>query len=317
MLSIPERAAAYLERMPPAIAGSGGHVATFNAAAVLTRGFALPMQDAWPLLTAWNLTHCQPPWSEAELRHKLTSAAASTRPLGSLLEGSKTLVQPWGNGIVGEDKNKANQRLRWPTFEAPTSAEMQALSRLRTIPESALRTASEAGLLHTCRYEQAACFILSEGDFAQARRLDGLPLPITGGLSKAKNLPGSKGAFIGAALLGEASHVLLVEGCIGLLEALGCIALADAQDWTAIAATSASSRWENALHYLPKLKGRHVRILPDADPTGLKAAKTWLRDLEKAGCRVDARALPPFCKDLGPILTEHPAHSETLHSLFQ
>lgn len=317
MYSIPERAAAYLERLPAAIAGSGGHNAAFNAAAVLTRGFGLTLDDALPLLLAWNQTHCQPPWREAELRHKLRSAASSSRPFGYLLNEAETFGQSYSAQALSNDEAKARQRDSWPTFKAPALLELETLSRLRSLPGSALRSAADAGLLHTCRYEQAACFILAEGGFAQARRLDGQPLPVKGGLSKAKNLPGSQGAFIGAALLGEASHVLLVEGCIGLLEALGCIALADAQDWTAIAATSASSRFTRAPSLLSSLKGRHVRIIPDTDTVGLDAAVTWLHDLEHAGCRVDVRALPAELKDLGPIVTDPLAYLESLNSLFQ
>lgn len=315
MYSIPERAAAYLERLPAAIAGSGGHNAAFNAAAVLTRGFGLTLEDALPLLLVWNQTHCQPPWREAELRHKLRSAANSSRPFGYLLNEIETFGQSYSAHALSDDEAKARQRNSWPTFKAPALLELETLSRLRSLPGSALRSAADAGLLHTCRYEHATCFILAEGDFAQARRLDGQPLPVRDGYSKSKNLPGSIGAFIGAGLLGDSPHVLLVEGCIGLLEALGCISLADAPGWTAIAATSASSRFNRAAGLLASLKGRHVRILPDTDKAGFEAAVTWLQDLERTGCRVDALKLPSG-NDLGPIVADHLAHSETLNSLF-
>jgi hypothetical protein len=317
MLSLSERAAAYLERMPPAIAGSGGHTATFAAAAVLTRGFAMPEADALPLMMAWNQTHCQPRWSEADIRHKLKSAAASTRSLGYLLNDEETLWIPCASGFGMDDEKKARQRESWPTFKAPTLAEIEAISRLRHLPGSALRTVADAGLLRVAHYERAACFVLTEGTFAQARRLDGLPLPIRDGVSKAKNLPGAVGAFIGAGLLDEASNVLLVEGCIGLLEALGCIALADAQGWTAIAATSANSRFNRAPGLLARLKGRRVRIVPDADEAGLEAASTWLADLDHAGAFPDAIELPPECKDLGPIISDSLRYQPFLTTLFQ
>lgn len=316
MLSISQRAAAYLERMPPAIAGSGGHFATFAAAAVLTRGFAMPDGDALPLLMAWNQTHCQPPWSEADIRHKLRSAATSTRPLGYLLNDAEALPIPCTSGSANNDEKKARQRESWPEFRAPTLAEIATIARLRHLPGSALCTAADAGLLRVSHYERAACYILTEGTFAQARRLDGLPLPIRDGVSKAKNLPGAVGAFMGAGLLGDAPNVLLVEGCIGLLEALGCIALADAQGWTAIAATSASSRFHRAPDLLARLKGRRVRIVPDADEAGLDAAATWLADLENAGAFVDAIKVPPECKDLGPIVSDSLSFQSFLAALF-
>lgn len=317
MHSIPERASAYLERLPPAIAGSGGHAATFAAAAVLIRGFAMSETDALPLLLSWNQTHCQPPWSEADIRHKLRSATTSTRPLGYLLNDVETVPMPCTSGFGMDDEKKARLRESWPAFKAPTLAEIETISRLRHLPGSALRTAADAGLLRVGHYEHTACYILTEGTFAQARRLDGLPLPIKDGVSKAKNLPSAVGAFIGAGLLDEVSKVLLVEGCIGLLEALGCIALADAQGWAAIAATSASSRFHRAPDLLARLKGRRVRIVPDADEAGLDAASTWLRDLENAGAFVDAIKPPPGCKDLGPIVFDSLRYQTFLSSLFQ
>ena len=317
MQTIPERAAAYLERMPPAIAGSGGHSATFNAAAVLCRGFAMNEQDALPFLMAWNHTHCQPPWTESELRHKLRSAASSTRPLGYLLDEGATNHRSLTPDFEREAENKARQRKAWPEFRAPAKAEIETISRLRCLPGSAIRAAADAELLRVCQYEHAACFVVTEGHFAQARRMDGGMLPVQDGVSKAKNLPGSLGAFIGAGLLGDASNVLLVEGCIGLIEALGCIFLADVEGWTAIAATSASSRFARAPDLLARLKGRRVRIVPDADEAGLDAAATWLADLENAGARVDALKVPPGCKDLGPIVTDSFTHQAFLTSLFQ
>ena len=114
-LSIPERAALYLERMPPAIAGSAGHAATFNAAAVLTRGFSIAEADALPLLLAWNQTHCQPPWSEADIRHKLRSAATATRPLGYLLNDTETLSAPCSPGLGMDDRGRQIPAVhQWP-----------------------------------------------------------------------------------------------------------------------------------------------------------------------------------------------------------
>jgi len=81
-----DRARRYLAKCPPAISGQGGHNATFHAAAVLVHDFALDEADALTMLREWNRA-CQPPWSEAELRHKVNSAAhaAHTKPRGHLL----------------------------------------------------------------------------------------------------------------------------------------------------------------------------------------------------------------------------------------
>ncbi len=82
-----ERARRYLEKLPPAISGAGGHDATFRAAACLVHGFALSEGEAFAVLSGWNGSHCSPPWSEAELRHKIASALAKPpeKPRGHLL----------------------------------------------------------------------------------------------------------------------------------------------------------------------------------------------------------------------------------------
>ena len=72
-----ERASAYLAKMPVAVSGQGGDFATFAAAQALVKGFSLSVDKALPLLLAWN-KDCRPPWSEADLRRKLRSAASSS-----------------------------------------------------------------------------------------------------------------------------------------------------------------------------------------------------------------------------------------------
>lgn len=82
------RAAAYLEKMPPGISGQGGHRATWRAALVLTRGFALPEDAALELLAERFNPRCDPPWSPGDLEHKIRDAATRSQvPLGFLLDG--------------------------------------------------------------------------------------------------------------------------------------------------------------------------------------------------------------------------------------
>lgn len=80
-----ERARRYLAKLPPAISGSGGHDATYKAAAVLVHGFALDEDEALSLLREFN-ARCSPPWSEAELFHKVKSVRPGQKPRGYLLE---------------------------------------------------------------------------------------------------------------------------------------------------------------------------------------------------------------------------------------
>jgi len=84
--SIERRALAYLQAMPTAISGQGGHNATYSAATVLVHGFGLSTEHAFGMLLAHYNLRCQPPWTEKELRHKVEDAAKKPhdRPFGWL-----------------------------------------------------------------------------------------------------------------------------------------------------------------------------------------------------------------------------------------
>lgn len=69
-----ERALAYLDKLPPANSGSGGHAATFRAACALVRVFNLDADDMRQAMAWWNANRCNPAWSDAELEHKIKDA---------------------------------------------------------------------------------------------------------------------------------------------------------------------------------------------------------------------------------------------------
>jgi len=75
------RAAAYLDSMPPAISGSGGHNATYAAATALVHGFALDFGVAFALLRDRFNPRCQPPWTDKELLHKVSDAVTKPHSL--------------------------------------------------------------------------------------------------------------------------------------------------------------------------------------------------------------------------------------------
>jgi len=83
---IERRAAAYLDAMPPAVSGQGGHNQTYAAATAMVHGFGLDRERAFALLWERYNPRCQPPWSERELRHKVEDAATKphSRPPGWL-----------------------------------------------------------------------------------------------------------------------------------------------------------------------------------------------------------------------------------------
>lgn len=68
------RARAKLHTLPIAIEGQNGSKACFRAACTLVRDFGIPPEQAFPLLKEYG-DRCLPPWSDEELRHKLSDAA--------------------------------------------------------------------------------------------------------------------------------------------------------------------------------------------------------------------------------------------------
>lgn len=71
--SVMERAMKYLATMPPSISGQGGHNKCFHAACILVLAFGLSQDEAFQAIQDFN-RRCDPPWSEKELRHKISQA---------------------------------------------------------------------------------------------------------------------------------------------------------------------------------------------------------------------------------------------------
>jgi len=75
------RAEAWLRRVPGAVAGQSGHLATYNAALGLVVGFQLHVEEALAMLERIHNPRCEPRWSREELLHKVMSAAKNERNL--------------------------------------------------------------------------------------------------------------------------------------------------------------------------------------------------------------------------------------------
>lgn len=84
-----------LRRHGPAVEGQSGDQHTFEACAIVCRGFALPDEQACAVLDEWNQT-CVPPWDGDELRTKMDNA------------------YNYGSGDIGEARSswEAEQRIR-------------------------------------------------------------------------------------------------------------------------------------------------------------------------------------------------------------
>ena len=79
------RARAFLQRVDPAVSGRHGDLLTFRVCCRIVRGFDLSDDEALRVLSEWN-ARCEPPWSEHELRQKVTNARRyGHEPQGGLL----------------------------------------------------------------------------------------------------------------------------------------------------------------------------------------------------------------------------------------
>jgi len=83
--NVEARAIAYLAKCDPAISGQGGHDQTFGVACRVGAGFDLPKDVALRLMRVQYNPRCQPPWSEAELEHKVEDAYQRETRRGWLL----------------------------------------------------------------------------------------------------------------------------------------------------------------------------------------------------------------------------------------
>lgn len=88
-MDLSDRIRRYLAAVPSAVSGANGHSQTFSVACALVNGFALDAESALAYLREYSRL-CDPPWSEKELRHKITSAETTNhaKPRGHLLGGA-------------------------------------------------------------------------------------------------------------------------------------------------------------------------------------------------------------------------------------
>lgn len=110
-LSVIERARKYLDTIPGAVSGSGGHDQTFKAACALVLGFSLTKTEALILMSEYN-RRCEPKWTERELRHKVDSADK----------------QPGERGYLRDSKDENWKNVKVPEYketEAPATSDSQ------------------------------------------------------------------------------------------------------------------------------------------------------------------------------------------------
>jgi len=135
------RARAYLQRAEPAIEGQGGSQTCFRVACALVHGFSLTDDEAMEAIGDWNAS-CSPPWSDKELRHKLSDARKHDehpKPRGHLLTE---------DGPAGKPK---------PT----TALRVMGQQPKTTDDEDSLPSPMRADLLMVQEYPELPCVVTS------------------------------------------------------------------------------------------------------------------------------------------------------------
>jgi DNA primase len=189
--------------------------------------------------------------------------------------------------------------IKWTSELVTGTAETwKAFSKLRGYSYPGVHVMVQSGILRFTKVADYKCFVVTDETrrAAEIRRLD----CGTFGTSKAYPLQGVDKSWLpGLALLKDApkSHkLILVEGATDLLAALDLYTRyrkhhAGKNGWSPAAVLGASCR---NLHpeAVSIIRGRYVRIIPDADAAGDQMADTWQELLRKHGCTVDVVDLP-------------------------
>jgi hypothetical protein len=302
-----DRARAYVAKMPPAIQGHRGSDATFAVAKKLTHDFDLPAADAWQVLSEYN-SRCSPPWSDAELRHKLEDASKCNRseiPRGELASSiSKQATRPTPQNLEGKDSDeKRSKRAAWPQMEVLTREEQESIATLRRLPVEGPQCAAIDAALRVATIDGERCWIIRStcGKNAQARRLDGQPL---GEKLKAKTLPGSIATLpVGNYHDTRWPAVALVEGGPDVLAAYAGIHKLGLLDVVSVCGILGASM-QPPFGVWASMKNRKVRIFQHNDEAGRKAAKLWAWFIRGAGGIVDAWTPAQEGADLNDIFDQ-------------
>lgn len=303
------RASAYLARVPAAISGAGGHDATFKAAIALVQGFDMAPEQALPLLQEWN-RGCQPPWSDADLRHKLVDAdkVKSTKPRGYLLgEATPSRPRPLRPAPPPPPPKPLPRR---DGFTKGTPDQLLRLAESRPYHLDGLTLASERGFLVFGLWHELECYGVTDnsGRVLELRRMDGklFPADHSKGLDERKchSVRGSQKRWpVGIQEARGLNPIALLEGIPDFLTAHHVVVSEAASNCVPVAMLSSSpSIHEEALVWFV---GKHVRIFAHADQKGLEGAAKWQKQLLEAGAEaVDIFDFSHYRKSDGGIVKD-------------
>ena len=182
--------------------------------------------------------------------------------------------------------------------------QLREVATLRGISPYAVWLASNAGYLRFTLYgKHQWCYVMTEGELVQLRKMDGQPFTKPDGTTTTfKNLPGSRGTWLGYSMLERypTAPVLIVKGIVAWMEAVDAADRADRRQWIPFASLSATDKLGK--RELALLANRQVIIAMDADLTGVTGALDRQAALDAIGVTAALWMPPDECKDLGDAL---------------
>ncbi len=303
-----DRALAYADAMPPAISGEGGHAATFRVAIAAAHGFGLDEAGTLAVLERYN-ERCQPPWSPAELAHKVRSASAADprRKRGYLLRDTSPARRPirprqfTSKQVRAPAAPAAEGATPLPELMRGTEKGIRAVARQTGLPDVAVKLARDAGVLRFALHRGAPAWFATDPArrVCQARRLDGRPWPHGGKADTVVAQPGAGRHLVGIHLLGSLPGAILCEGAPDLL---ACFALLVLDPPGLHGACAPLALFGAGVRFLPDeaaiLAGRRVVIAYDADGAGQEGLIKRAEELAAVGSEPFRLGLPPGCGDL-------------------
>lgn len=218
-------------------------------------------------------------------------------------------VREWLRQRIGTDSPSikaakaphAAKSIEWPAeLVEGTAATWEAFAKHRGFTFPAVHAMVHAGILRFAKLPDGSkCFVITDESqhAAEIRRMNGKAF----GESKAFPLRGVDKSWLpGVQLLHEApktTAVLITEGATDMLAAIDLYSryrrnYAGVVSWQPIGLLGAGCR---KLHpeAVTLIRGRRVRLVPDADAAGDAMADHWTGLLRKIGCEVDVVTLPP------------------------
>jgi len=299
------RARAYIAKLPPALAGSRGHDATLCAACRLVE-FGLTFDQALPVLTDWNQTHCHPRWTEGELVHKLSAAFQRTLPKPEFAVAARrerpsvasraVFLTPTPNSPVQSPicqlraipARECELPKIAPGFRIGSNEEINALAETRSLSQEGLSLASSRGLLRFGRYHGADAWFVVDGSLRNgcARRMDGAGWH--GGAAKSMVFRGASAQWpVGISEAHPFNVILLCEGAPDLLAAFHFVTRQGRQaDCAPVVMLSAA--YNIPSQALSMFAGKRVRVFSHDDATGYRACERWMAAIAPHAREIDA-----------------------------